>query len=447
MAFKYFPHTEQDINDMLARVGAKSLDDLYADVPEEIRFKGDYDLPEAMSEIEIRKFFDGLCRNDKQLTCFAGAGVYDHYTPSIIPYIVERSEFLTSYTPYQAEISQGTLHYIFEYQTMMARLTGMDISNASMYDGTTATAEAVMMAAAATKKADTVLVSETVDPKTVEVIKTYAHFQGIGIEIIKQDNGATDNNGIKDRLGKGGVAGVVVQQPNRYGIIEDYDGLADACHGNKALFIINSVAADLALLKTPGEWGADIAIGDGQSLGLPISFGGPYVGYLCCTEKLMRKMPGRIVGQTSDNRGNRAFVLTLQAREQHIRRQKATSNICSNESLCALSALVYLTAVGKQGFVDIGNLCMSKAVFARNELLALKGVEPVGNGVFFNEFVIKVPCDASELAGKLIDKGFAAGFPLGRYYADRRDQLLIAVTEKRTKEEIKALANAMEALL
>ena len=262
MAFKYFPHTEQDIKDMLARVGVKSLDDLYADVPEQIRFKGDYDLPESMSEIEARKFFDNLCRNDRQLTCFAGAGVYDHYTPSLIPYIVERSEYLTSYTPYQAEISQGTLHYIFEYQTMMARLTGMDISNASLYDGTTATAEAVMMAAAVAKKANTVLVSETVDPKTVEVIKTYAHFHGIDIEIIKQDNGATDNEGMKNRISKGGVAGIVVQQPNRYGIIEDYEGMADACHENKALFIINSIAADLALLKTPGEWGADIAVGD-----------------------------------------------------------------------------------------------------------------------------------------------------------------------------------------
>lgn len=322
MAFKYFPHTEQDVKDMLARVGVKSLDDLYADVPEQIRFKGDYNLPEAMSEIEARQFFDNLCRNDKQLTCFAGAGVYDHYTPSIIPYIVERSEYLTSYTPYQAEISQGTLHYIFEYQTMMARLTNMDISNASMYDGTTATAEAVIMAASVAKKADTVLVSETVDPKTIDVIKTYAHFHGIKIEVIKQDNGATDNAGMKNRINKGGVAGIVVQQPNRYGIIEDYDGMADACHENKALLIINSVAADLALLKTPGEWGADIAVGDGQSLGIPMSFGGPYIGYLCCTEKLMRKMPGRIVGETTDNRGNRAFVLTLQAREQHIRRQK-----------------------------------------------------------------------------------------------------------------------------
>lgn len=433
MAFKYFPHTEQDINDMLARVGAKSLDDLYADVPEEIRFKGDYDLPEAMSEIEIRKFFDGLCRNDKQLTCFAGAGVYDHYTPSIIPYIVERSEFLTSYTPYQAEISQGTLHYIFEYQTMMARLTGMDISNASMYDGTTATAEAVMMAAAATKKADTVLVSETVDPKTVEVIKTYAHFQGIGIEIIKQDNGATDNNGIKDRLGKGGVAGVVVQQPNRYGIIEDYDGLADACHGNKALFIINSVAADLALLKTPGEWGADIAVGDGQSLGLPISFGGPYVGYLCCTEKLMRKMPGRIVGQTSDNRGNRAFVLTLQAREQHIRRQKATSNICSNESLMALYATIYMSVMGKQGLKEAARLSYAGAHYLCDKLIATGRFRLSYDRPFFNEFCVKYDGDVDELRKRLEAEGILGGVKTGD------DEIMFAVTERRTKDEIDKL--------
>ncbi len=433
MAFKYFPHTEQDINDMLARVGAKSLDDLYADVPEEIRFKGDYDLPEAMSEIEIRKFFDGLCRNDKQLTCFAGAGVYDHYTPSIIPYIVERSEFLTSYTPYQAEISQGTLHYIFEYQTMMARLTGMDISNASMYDGTTATAEAVMMAAAAAKKADTVLVSETVDPKTVDVIKTYAHFQGIGIEIIKQDNGATDNNGIKDRLGKGGVAGVVVQQPNRYGIIEDYDGLADACHGNKALFIINSVAADLALLKTPGEWGADIAVGDGQSLGLPISFGGPYVGYLCCTEKLMRKMPGRIVGQTSDNRGNRAFVLTLQAREQHIRRQKATSNICSNESLMALYATIYMSVMGKQGLKEAARLSYAGAHYLCDKLIATGRFRLSYDRPFFNEFCVKYDGDVDELRKRLEAEGILGGVKTGD------DEIMFAVTERRTKEEIDKL--------
>lgn len=429
MAFKYFPHTEQDLHEMLNRVGVKSLDDLYADVPESIRLKGDYDLPEAMSEIEVRQFFDKLCHNDKQLVCFAGAGVYDHYTPSIIPYIIERSEFLTSYTPYQAEISQGTLHYIFEYQTMMARLTGMDISNASMYDGTTATAEAVMMAAAAAKKADTVLVSETVDSKTVAVIKTYAHFHGINIKMIKQDNGVTDIAELKQNIDNGGVAGVVVQQPNRYGIIEDYTGVADACHDKKALFIMNSVAADLALLKTPGEWGADIAVGDGQSLGIPMSFGGPYVGYLCCTEKLMRKMPGRIVGQTQDSRGNRAFVLTLQAREQHIRRQKATSNICSNESLMALFVTIYMSVMGKQGLKEAAEMSYAGAHYLCDELLKTGHFKLSYNRPFFNEFCVKYDGDVDALRRKLEENGILGGVKV----AD--DEIMFAVTENRTKEE------------
>ena len=433
MAFKYFPHTEQDINEMLARVGVKSLDDLYADVPESIRLKGGYNLPEAMSEVEIRQFFDNLCRDDKQLVCFAGAGVYDHYTPSIIPYIVERSEYLTSYTPYQAEISQGTLHYIFEYQTMMARLTGMDISNASMYDGTTATAEAVLMAAAAAKKADTVLVSETVDPKTVAVIKTYAHFHGVNIEMIRQDNGVTDFADMGKRLGEGGVAGVVVQQPNRYGIIEDFTGVADSCHDKKALLVMNSVAADLALLKTPGEWGADIAVGDGQSLGLPMSFGGPYVGYMCCTDKLMRKMPGRIVGETRDSHGNRAFVLTLQAREQHIRRQKATSNICSNESLMALYATIYMSVMGKQGLKEAAQLSYAGAHYLCDELVKTGHFRLAYDRPFFNEFCVKYDGDVDALRDELERNGILGGVKV----VD--DEIMFAVTEKRTKDEIDRL--------
>lgn len=435
MAFKYFPHTQHDIDEMLARVGVGSLDDLYADVPTSVRLKGDYDLPAAMSEIEIRRFFDGLCRNDKQLTCFAGAGVYDHYTPSLIPYIIERSEFLTSYTPYQAEISQGTLHYIFEYQTMMARLTGMDISNASMYDGTTATAEAVMMAVAAAKKADTVLVSETVDPKTVAVVKTYAHYHGVNIEMVAQDNGATDMGAVRQRLGRGGVAGVVVQQPNRYGIIEDFSGLADACHDKKALLIMNSVAADLALLKTPGEWGADIAVGDGQSLGIPMSFGGPYVGYMCCTEKLMRKMPGRIVGETKDNRGNRSFVLTLQAREQHIRRQKATSNICSNESLMALFVTIYMSVMGKHGLKEAAQLSYAGAHYMCDELVKTGRFRLSYDRPFFNEFCVKYDGDVDELRRKLSDNGILGGVKT----AD--DEIMFAVTENRTKAEIDRLVS------
>ncbi len=433
MTFKYFPHTPEDIEEMLARIGVKTLDDLYADVPRQIRLQGDYDLPEAMSEIEVRRFFDRLCRDDKQLVCFAGAGVYDHYTPSLIPYIVERSEFLTSYTPYQAEISQGTLHYIFEYQTMMARLTGMDISNASMYDGTTATAEAVMMAKAAAKKAGTVLVSDTVDPKTTAVIKTYAHFRGINIEAVPQGNGATDMAAMKQRLSQGGVAGVVVQQPNRYGIIEDYGGLADACHENKALLIMNSVAADLSLLKTPGEWGADIAVGDGQSLGIPMSFGGPSLGYMCCTEKLMRKMPGRIVGQTLDTNGNRAFVLTLQAREQHIRRQKATSNICSNESLMALYVTIYMSVMGKQGLKEAAQLSYAGAHYLCDELMKAGRFRLSFDRPFFNEFCVKYDGDVDALRQKLEANGILGGVKTAQ------NEIMFAVTEKRTKDEIDRL--------
>ncbi len=433
MAFKYFPHTPEDINGMLSRVGVKTLDDLFADIPEQIRFKGDYDLPTAMSEIEVRRFFDELCRNDRQFVCFAGAGVYDHYTPSLIPYIVERSEFLTSYTPYQAEISQGTLQYIFEYQSMMTRLTGMDISNASMYDGTTATAEAVMMAKAAAKKGGTVLVSDTVDPKTVAVVKTYAHFHGVKIETVRQENGATDLTELKRRLGEGGIAGVVVQQPNRYGIIEDYSGLADACHENKALLIMNSVAADLALLKTPGEWGADIAVGDGQSLGIPMSFGGPSLGYMCCTEKLMRKMPGRIVGQTLDSNGNRAFVLTLQAREQHIRRQKATSNICSNESLMALYVTIYMSVMGKQGLKEAAQLSYAGAHYLCDELLKTGHFRLSFDRPFFNEFCVKYDGDVDALRQKLEANGILGGVKTAT------DEIMFAVTEKRTKDEIDRL--------
>ena len=433
MTFKYFPHTGKDIDEMLARVGVKTMDDLYADVPEQIRLKGDYDLPAAMSEIEIRRFFDDLCRNDRQLTCFAGAGVYDHYTPALVPYIVERSEFLTSYTPYQAEISQGTLQYIFEYQTMMARLTGMDISNASMYDGTTATAEAVMMANAVAKKADTVLVSETVDPKTVAVIKTYAHVHGVKMEIVKQETGATDMAAIKQRLCGGGVVGVVVQQPNRYGVIEDYSGLADVCHENRALLIMNSVAADLALLKTPAEWGADIAVGDGQSLGIPMSFGGPSLGYLCCTEKLMRKTPGRIVGQTLDSKGNRAFVLTLQAREQHIRRQKATSNICSNESLMALYVTIYMSVMGKHGLKEAAQLSYAGAHYLCDRLVGTGHFRLSYDRPFFNEFCVKYDGDVDVLRKKLERNGILGGVKT----AD--DEIMFAVTERRTKDEIDRL--------
>ena len=428
MNYKYFPHTKSDLLAMFDKIGVKSLEDLYAEVPDSIRFKGDYELPEAMSELEVGS-------QNRQLTCFAGAGVYDHYTPAVVREVVRRSEFLTSYTPYQAEISQGTLHYIFEYQSMMAELTGMDISNASLYDGSTATAEAVLMTVAAAKKCRTVLVSSTVDPKILDVVRTYAHFQDIEIKMIDAVGGATDKEDFERKIAEGGFAGVVVQQPNYYGIIEDYEGYADKAHANKALLIMNSVAADLAVLKTPGEWGADIAVGDGQSLGIPMAFGGPYVGYMCCREKLIRKMPGRIVGMTCDNRGQRAFVLTLQAREQHIRRQKATSNICSNESLMALFVTVYMSLMGRQGLREAAELSYAGAHYMYDRLISTGKFTPAYNQPFFNEFCVKYNGDTDALQEHLINEGFFGGIKV----AD--DTIMFAVTEKRTKEEIDRLVS------
>ena len=436
MQYKFFPHTEEDIKLMLDKIGVLSLDALFAEVPEEIRFRRDYDLPNAKSEIEIRNLFGNLGKQNKQLTVFAGGGVYDHYTPSIVPYLVSRSEFLTSYTPYQAEISQGTLHYIFEFQSMMAELTGLPIANASMYDGSTATAEAAIMAVASGKKANRVLVSETVDDKILAVIRTYTHFQGVQIEVVPAEDGATSRTAMQEKLQQGGVAGMIVQQPNKYGIIENYDGFADDCHQQKALFVMNSVAADLALLKSPGELGADIAVGDGQSLGIPMQFGGPSVGYLCCTEKLMRKMPGRIVGQTKDNRGQRAFVLTLQAREQHIRREKATSNICSNQSLMALWVTIYLSVMGKEGLKEAAQMSVDGAHYLYEKLVQSGKFKPAFNQPFFNEFCVKyVGGDLDQLQQRLLDNGILGGIKM----AD--DMLMLAVTEKRTKEEVDLLVS------
>ena len=430
MAYKYFPHTEADITEMLARIGVSSLDDLFSDVPECIRFRKEYNLPEAKSELEVRELFARLAGGNKMLTCFAGAGVYDHYTPSVIPSIVQRSEFLTSYTPYQAEISQGTLHYIFEYQSMMTELTGMAISNASMYDGASATAEAVLMAKAAAKKANRVLVSKTVDDRTLNVILTYAHFHGVDIDLIEATDGATDLADMNAKLEAGGVAGVVMQQPNKYGVVEDFTGVADACHSKKAMLVINSVAADLALLRTPGEWGADIAVGDVQSLGVPMSFGGPYAGYMCCTEKLMRKLPGRIVGCTRDTEGRRCFVLTLQAREQHIRREKATSNICSNQSLMALWVTIYMSLMGKQGVKEAAQLSYDGAHYMQEQLLATGRFAARFDRPFFNEFCVTFDGDVDALQKHLVDNGILGGVKIDA------NTIMFAVTEKRSKEDI-----------
>lgn len=436
--FKYFPHTEEEIREMLKVAGVKSLDDLYSDVPESIRFKGEYDIPEAKSELEIRELLENYGMLNDQLISFAGAGVYDHYIPSVVPNIISRSEYLTSYTPYQAEISQGTLHYIFEFQSMMAELTGMEISNASMYDGTTATAEAAMMAMSSVRKSTKVLASRTVDPKILRVVETYAKYNGFNVEMIDEKNGITDREDMRRRLAEGGVAGVILQAPNYYGIVEDYTGFADDIHGKKALMIMNSVAADLAVLKTPGEWGADIAVGDGQSLGIPMSFGGAYVGYLCCSEKLIRKMPGRIVGMTKDNRGQRVFVLTLQAREQHIRRQKATSNICSNQSLMTLNVTIYMSLMGKEGLKEAAEMSYAGAHYLCDELVKTGRFTLAYNQPFFNEFCVKYDGDIDALQERCAAAGYLAGIKIDDH------TLMLAVTEKRKKHEIDELVELMK---
>ncbi|MCR5181322.1 MAG: aminomethyl-transferring glycine dehydrogenase subunit GcvPA [Bacteroidaceae bacterium] len=439
--YKYFPHTEEDLKEMLATCGVNSVHDLFADVPEAARWKGDYQLPEALSEIDLRLFFEQLTHpvNAQQLICFAGAGCYDHYAPSVVQNLVQRSEFLTSYTPYQAEISQGTLHYIFEYQSMIAELTGLEISNASMYDGATATAEAALMAWANAKKATRVLVSETLDPKVRRVVETYAHYHGVPLKLIPAKNGAFDRNALDQELAEGGVAGVVMQQPNYYGVVEDYSGVADAVHEQKGLFILHANPSDLAILRTPGEWGADVAVGDGQSLGIPMTFGGPGVGFMACTEKLIRKLPGRIVGQTLDNRGQRAFVLTLQAREQHIRRQKATSNICSNQSLMALYVTIYLSVMGKQGLREVAEFSYAGAHSLCDKLLATGKCKLTFPGQpFFNEFCVDYDGDLDALLAECTECGYLAGVKVGEH------TLMIAVTEQRTPEEIEELVDIIK---
>lgn len=434
MAHRYFPHTPDDIKEMLGKCGVETLDDLYADVPDSLRLKRDYDLPTQMSESQVREYFTDLAEMNRPLTCFAGAGFYDHYTPAVIQAILSRSEFLTAYTPYQPEVSQGTLQYIFEYQTMMSELTGLPVSNASMYDGSTAIAEAMMMCVAAGRKKNRVLVSATLNPIYREVTDTYASYHGVTIETIPESGGVTDLEALRSMLeGASDIAGVILPTPNYYGILEDYTGVADMVHAAKALLVMTAPASALGYIRNPGEWGADIAAGEAQSLGIPLSFGGPGLGYMCCTKALMRKLPGRIVGATTDPSGQRVFVLTLQAREQHIRRDKATSNICSNQGLMALYAAVYLSLMGPQGLREVNTLSASGAHYLADRLVETGAFELKYPGKpFLNEFVLRYKGDTS--LKDFMEVSAASGCLAGVCIAE--DELLVCVTENRTKEEM-----------
>ena len=417
---------------MLERIGAPSLDALYSDVPDEFIRKEEYDLPSAMTEDQVRSWFESMAARNTRLKVFAGAGAYDHYTPSVIPYITSRSEFLTAYTPYQCEISQGTLRYIFEWQTMICALTGLDVANASMYDGPTAAAEAMRMCVASTRKRNTVVASSGLLPNVLEVLRTYARYSGINL-VETWDVAEAVAEGTLD------LAGVIVPSINRYGLIESHLGLSDLVHGMGGLLVEYCDPSALAVVKTPAEWGADIAVGDGQTLGIPLCYGGPYVGFMACRTDLMRKLPGRIVGQTHDAQGRRAFVLTLQAREQHIRREKATSNICSNESLMALWCTVYLSLMGPEGMRRLNALCYEGSHYLKEELLAT-GLfsDPFPDREFLKEFVLTPRCDVPKLQQALLDAGIFGALATEEGYVS------FCVTERRTREEIDNLVKVIK---
>ena len=407
----YIPSTLDERQAMLAQLGLDSVEDLYATVPEAAR-AGALDLPDGLSELEVAETVSGLASKNTQFkSVFRGAGAYKHYIPSIVKTVTSKEEFVTAYTPYQAEISQGVLQSIFEYQTQVCELFGMDVSNASVYDGATAAAEAVFMCQE--RKLTGVLVAGAVDPQVQTVVKTYCASRSTAVDALPAGADlAVDPAALAAQLAAKPAACVLVQSPNYYGVIEDVAAIVEAAHAAKAKVIMSANPISLGLLKTPGELGVDIAVAEGQPLGLPLSFGGPYLGIMCCTKAMMRKLPGRIVGQTVDANGDRCFVLTLQAREQHIRREKASSNICSNEALCAMTASVYLAAMGPAGVRQVAESSAANAHYLAAELGKLDGFELVSARPFFDEFLMSCPGDADALCAGLAERGILGGLPV-----------------------------------
>ena len=426
--FKYFPHTESDIKEMLDKIGVNNIDELFNVINPSVKYTNEFNIPSSHSEHELRKHISKLGDKNKQLISFLGAGSYDTFNFSVINALTSRQEFLTSYTPYQPEISQGTLQYIFEFQSMICELTGMDVTNASMYDGATATAEAMFMATSQTKN-NKVLISGTLNPNVSSVVKTYAKYRGFEIVEIPAKDYSMDLDKL-DELLDDKTACVIVGQPNFYGVVEDYSLLREKLNNTKALMIVNTDPSTLSVLKSPRELGADIACGDAQSLGIPLSFGGPYVGFLATTQKYLRKMPGRICGITNDVDGKRGFVLTLQAREQHIRREKANSNICSNQSLMALSVGIYMSLLGKNGLKEVALRAYNNSHYLEEELLKTNKFTKVTNQPFFKEFVLKFNSNAQKLNEMLLKHNFLGGLIL------EDNHILFCASEVRSKEEI-----------
>jgi glycine dehydrogenase subunit 1 len=441
----FISNTPAQQAEMLADIGL-TLEGLFGDIPNTVRC-GPLDLPEPLSELELTSHMGQLARkNAEELTCFIGGGFYDHFIPSAVPALVSRSEFYTAYTPYQPELAQGTLQVMYEFQSAICRLTGMEVSNASLYDGGTALYEAMMMSLRVTGR-NKIIVDTSVNPIYRKMLQSYT--TNLHIELIE----TTSSDGLANRealfdLIDYKTAAVIIQNPNFFGCIDDVTDIGEKVHDVGGLLVMSAYPIALGILKTPAEMDVDIVVGEGQSLGIPMSFGGPYVGFMATRKKYVRKMPGRIAGITSDRNGKDGFVLTLQAREQHIRRAKAMSNICTNQGLLALTATIYMGLMGREGLKEVSHQCADKACYAFRRLTDIDGVvAKFPNKWFFNEFVLELPCNAADVIGKLIEQGIAAGFPLSRYYEGMDNCMLIAVTEKRTKQEIGHLAEALEGLL
>ena len=442
----YVPHTDAERREMLAAIGVESIEKLFSVIPAKLRAKK-FDLPAGLSEFAVRKKVQALAeKNATGLVCFVGGGFYDHFIPAAVDALAGRSEFYTAYTPYQPEMSQGVLQAMYEYQSAICRLTGMEAANASMYDGGTALYEAIMMAMRINGR-NRVIVDACVNPIYRKMLDCYTTNLSIEMVTVPQINGRTDRAAFEREINDK-TSAIVLQNPNFFGVCEDYSDLVEAAHTAGAVAIASAYPISLGILKTPGAMGFDIVTGEGQSLGIPLSFGGPYLGFMATMKQHVRKMPGRIIGQTKDKCGRRGFVMTLQAREQHIRREKATSNICSNEALCAVRAVIYLSLVGKQGLKSLAETCAAKTQYARERLTQIGGVSLLNDEPTFNEFALRLPAkNGAEIISRLIEKGIAAGFPLGRHYRELDDCILVAITEKRTKAEIGLLAESLEAVL
>lgn len=450
----YILNTAEQQREMLAAIGLPDINAMFADIPASIRLQHDLDLPPALSELDLSaqmRRLAGMNRSLDELVCFLGAGAYDHFIPAVVKSLVSRQEFYTAYTPYQPEISQGTLQAIFEYQSLICELTGMDLANASMYDGASALAEAALMACQQTRR-HRILAAANLHPESRAVLETYAYCSGQTIEPICYEgmagavaSGRIDLAALAAQLSDD-TAAVIVQNPNFFGVIEDIRAIADLVHARKALLIVSCDPISLALLESPGKLGADIVVGEGQSLGNSLNFGGPYLGFFAASQDLMRKMPGRIVGETTDANGRRCYVLTIQTREQHIRRDKATSNICTNQALNALTATIYLCLMGPQGLRDAAGLSLQKAHYLQQRLLQIPGFNPAFTGPFIKEFAVRHQGDLRQLNERLLEAGFVGGLNLARFDPDLADTWLLAVTEKRTRDEIDRFVAAVARL-